>query len=178
MASSSSGCQAGGRERLGGRAHDAVDLDLAESDEGQREVGERREVAGRPDAPLLRHDRMDAVRQQRQDGVDDRRPTTAVAQGQGVRPQEQHRADDLARERRADAGRVAHQQVLLELTGLGWVDVRRGEVAEPGRHAVDDGAFRDKRLDDVAGFLHPLACVDVERDRRRRGGRRPRHRRR
>ena len=75
----------------------------------------------------------------------------------------EHRPDDLARERRPDAGRVAHQQVLLEPAGLGGRDRGRREVAEPGRHAVDDGALGDQRLDDVARLLHPLAGVDVER---------------
>ena len=65
-----------------------------------------------------------------------------------------------------DAGRVAHQQVLLELAGLRAVDERGREIAEAGRHAVDHGVLRDQALDDVARLLHPLARVDVERGRR------------
>ena len=42
-------------------------------------------------------------------------------------------------------------------------DGRRGQVAEPGRDAVDDLAAGDEPLDDVARLLHPLAGVDVER---------------
>ena len=44
----------------------------------------------------------------------------------------------------ADARGVAHQQVLLELAGLVAVDEGRREVAEAGRHAVDDGALGDE----------------------------------
>ena len=44
-------------ERDSAGQHLAVQLHLAAPDERQREVGERREVAGRADAALLRHDR-------------------------------------------------------------------------------------------------------------------------
>ena len=33
------------------------------------------------------------------------------------------------------------------------------EFAEPGRHAVDDGALVDQRRDDGTGLRHPLAGV-------------------
>ena len=124
---------------------------------------ERGEIAGGPDAALLRDDRMDAVGQEGQDRVDDRGAAAAVAQGQGVRPQEQHRPHDLARERRPDACGMAHQQVLLELAGLIRLDEGRREVAEPGRHAVDDRVLGHEALDDVAGLLHPLSRMHVER---------------
>ena len=75
-------------------------------------------------------------------------------------------------------GRVAHQEVLLEPAGLGGRDRGRRQVAEPGRHAVHDGALGDERLDDVARLLHPLAGVDVERGVGAVRGRRPRRRRR
>ena len=143
-----------------------TELDLAATDERQREVGERREVARRADAALLRHDRVDAPAQHLQEPIHEQRPAAAVAEGQRVGPQEQHRAHHLAREGRPDACRVAHQQVLLEPAGLGRWDRGRGKGAEARRHAVDDGPLRDERLDDVAGLLHPLASVDVERDLR------------
>ena len=48
---------------------------------------------------------------------------------------------------------------------------------EPGRHAVDDGALGDERLDDVARLLHPRPGRGRRASPRRRGGRPPRHRR-
>ena len=81
-----------------------------------------------------------------------------------VRPQQEHRADDLARERRADARPRARRAGSpgARPRPPGGMNVDR-EVAEPGRHAVDDLAARDERVDDVARLLHPLAGVDVER---------------
>ncbi len=93
-----------------------------------------------------------------------------MTEGQRVGPQQQHGPDDLARERRPDPRSVAHQEVLLELPGLGRIDERGREVAEAGRHAVDDGAVRDQRLDDVARLLHPRPRVRIEGDRRAAAG--------
>ena len=77
-------------------------------------MGERREVARRADGALLRHDRVDAALEERQQPVDDDRAAAAVAERERVRPEQQHRPDDLHGQRRADARRVAHQEVLLE----------------------------------------------------------------
>ena len=155
--------QAGLAQRQHGRHDRAADLHLAATDERQRQVGERREVAGGPDAPLLGHDRMDAQAQEVEQPVDEERPAAAVTEGERVGPEQEHRPDDLAREGRADAGGVAHQQVLLEPAGVGRRDRGRGQRPEPGRHAVDHGALGDERFDEVARLLHPLPGVHVER---------------
>ena len=47
---------------------------------------EGREVAGCAEAPLLRHDGMDATLQQCKQPVDDQRPTAAMTECQCVRP--------------------------------------------------------------------------------------------
>ena len=125
-------------------------------------MGERREVARRADAALLGHDRVDPGVEHRQQSIDEQRPAAAVAEGERVGAQEEHRPDDLARERSAHPRGVAHQQVLLQLAGLRGLDERRGEGTESGRHAVHHGALGDERLDDVARLLHPLARVRVE----------------
>ena len=152
-------------KRLHRRHGRPVELDLAAPDERQRQVRERREVAGCPDAALFRHDRVDAVRQVREEPVDDQRPAAAVAQRERVGPQQEHRADDLARKGRPDARRVAHQQPALELARALWVHERRREVPEAGRHPVHHGTLGDEGLDDVARLLHPLTRVDIEGDR-------------
>ena len=157
--------------------HDlAVDLRVAATDERQGEMGERRQVARRADAALLGHDRVDPQPQEVEQPVDDERPAAAVAEGQRVGPQQEHRPDDLAREGRADAGGVADQEVLLEPPGVGRLDEGRGQVAEAGRHAVHHGALGDERLDDVARLLHRARGRGCRARRRRRGGRPPRRR--
>ena len=113
------------------RRHDPpVDLDLAPPDERQREVGERREVARRADAPLLRHDRVDAPRQELADPVDEQRPAARVTERQRVRAQQQHRAHDLARERPPDARGVRGDEVRLEPGRVPGRDERGREVTE------------------------------------------------
>ena len=88
-----------------------------------------------------------------------------MAERQGVRAEQEHRPDDLARERLADAHRVAHQQVLLQLRRAGRFDERRGQVAEAGGDAVHDRTLGDERLDDRTGFVHARAGMDVEGSR-------------
>ena len=99
------------------------------------------------------------------DPVHQQRAAPGVAEGQGVRPQQQHRPHHLAREGRPHARRVRHQQVLLELDGVVGRDGGRREVAEACRHPVDDVSAGNQRLDDVPSLLHPVACVDVESGR-------------
>ena len=140
-----------------------VKLHVTPADEREREMRERREIAGRADAPLLRDHRMDAQPQELADPIDEQRSTTGVAQRQRVRAQQEHRPDDLARERAAHAGRMRDEQVLLQLPGIRRGDRRRREIPEPGRHAIDDLARGDQPLDDVARLLHARARMDVER---------------
>ena len=78
-----------------------------------------------------------------------------MAEGQGVGPKEEHRPDDLARERRTDTRGVAHEEVLLELAAVRGIDRRGGQVAKTGRDAVDDLAGCDEPLDDVANCPEP-----------------------
>ena len=122
--------EAGLPQRDQRRHHLPVELHLAAPDERQREVRERREVAGRADAPLLRHDRVDPERQELADPVHEQRPAPGVAERERVRAQQQHRPHDLARERAPDAGGVRGDEVLLEPGGVLGRDERRGEVAE------------------------------------------------
>ena len=56
--------QAGARQRLAARERLAAERRLALADQHQREVGERREVPGRADRSLARHDRRDAALEQ------------------------------------------------------------------------------------------------------------------
>ena len=88
----------------------AVDLDLAAPDERQREVRERREVAGRARrSPAPARPGGCPRARKLADPVDEQRPAARVPERERVRPQQQHRAHDLARERPADARGVARR---------------------------------------------------------------------
>ena len=93
-------------------------------------MGERREVARGPDAPLLGHHRMDAATEELEQTIDKQRPAAAVAERQRIGPQQEHRPDNLAREGRADPSGVTHQEVLLEPAGVRRLDEGRGQRAE------------------------------------------------
>ena len=103
------------------RRHDRpAELDLAAPDERQGEVGERRQVARRPDAPLLRHDGMDPEPR----GTSSSRSTSSGRQPLWPSASVFARSSSIARTTsrgngRPDPGGVAHQEVLLELPGLG-----------------------------------------------------------
>ena len=134
----------------------AVELDLAAADERQREVGERREVARtrrRSPAPGTTgwmpgaQERRAAGRRAAAGSRCGRGPACSPAAGASPgRP----RAGTAARRRpRGSSGGSPGAG------RCGRVDRRRGQVAEPGRDAVDHGAVGDQRLDDVARLLHP-----------------------
>jgi hypothetical protein len=107
---------------------------------------------------------VDPGGQHLEQAIDHDRPATAVAQSESVRPEQEHRPDDLDREGRADSGGVAHQQVLLESGGIGRGDEGGRQVAEPRGHAIDHLARCDQALDHVAGFLDAPTGVAVELD--------------
>ena len=76
-----------------------------------------------------------------------------------VGPEEEHRANDIAREGGAHPDRVAGEEVRLEAAGIGRRDERGGQVAEPGGDPVDDVAGCDEAIDDLACLLHAGAGV-------------------
>ena len=149
-------------QREQGRHDVAAQLHLAAPDQGQREVGERREVARRADTSLGGHDRVDPELEEPQQPVNDHGPAARVTERQRVRPQEEHRPHDVARQRGTHPHGVAHEEVLLEPPRVGRRDVRRRQVAEPGRDPVHDLARGHEPLDDGAGLLHPGPGIPVE----------------
>jgi hypothetical protein len=122
----------------------AVHLDLSAADEGQRQMGERRQVAGRPDRALRRHDRVDPEAHEVEEPLRHDGACAGVAEGEGVGAEDQHRPDHVSREWLADPRGMAHQQVLLEPLGVRPVDdpVRQG--ARSRGHAVDHRALVDE----------------------------------
>ncbi len=107
---------AGPRQRLGcshrlpGRTHD-----LALSDHRQGAVRERGEVAAGPERTVLVDDRIEARLQHRQDRLGQHRADPGATQRQRAGAEEEHRADDLALDRRTHAGGVRANQRSLQL---------------------------------------------------------------
>ena len=101
--------------------------------------------------------------EEREQPVDDERPAAAVAERERVRPEQEHRPDDLARaaaRRRPPRGSSGGSPGAAPRPPGGIEPGRQG--AEPGRDAVDDLARGDEPLDDVARLLHPAAGRVVE----------------
>ena len=127
---------------------------------------------GRPDAPLRRDDRVDPRLQERQEPVDHAPAGSRSGRARACSPAAAASPEPRPGQRRADAHRVAHEEVLLELARVGRRDVGRGQVTEARRDPVDDLARRDQALDDGAGLVHAGPGVDVQA----RHGAAPRHR--
>ena len=105
--------------------------------EHERQVRQRREVAARPDRSAARHDRMDARVERVDQPVERRAPDAGVALREHVRPQRHHRPHRARRQRLADAGRVAAQQVPLQRPQRVPRNLHLGQRAEAGVDAVD-----------------------------------------
>ena len=141
--------------------------DPAAADQRQRETGERREVARRPERALLGH-RGDHVAVQHLDHPLDQLDAHArVPEREHVRAQQQHRA------RLRAATRSGPTAVACDVTmpccnaeASARVDPRVGERAEAGRDAVHRGAGGDGALDHGARSPDAVARAVAERDRR------------
>ena len=135
----------GALERLAAVEQLALEPRLALADERQREVRERREVAGRADRAARRHVRQHAAVQaleQQLDGLDAR---AGVALRERVRAQQHRRAHDLVGIRLAHAAGMRPQQAQLQLLGQLLRDRLRDEPAEAGVDAVRVLAARRAR---------------------------------
>ena len=97
---------------------------------------------------------MNAQAQEIEQAFDEQRATAAVAVGQCVGTQQQHRANHLARQWRTYANGVAYQQVALQEPRIGRRDPLAGKIAEAGRDAVDDLVRGDDLLDHCPAGRH------------------------
>jgi hypothetical protein len=83
---------------------------------------------------------------------------------EAVRTEKDQRADRLLRERIADAGGVAPDEVELQLPELLARDHDVGELSEARRHAVNDAPFGDGTVDHGARRLDALHRLRRQRD--------------
>ena len=150
---------------------------LAFADQGEGDVGERGEIAARPERTVLRNGRRDPRVEQFDDALDDDRTHAGVPQRQRARPQQHHRPDDLVLDRRTHPGGMGAKQRALQLLAPLRRDHRRGERPEPGRDAVD-GLARRGVARQRSGGSPPAPSAPRHRSRRwpRGGPRRPQRR--
>ena len=92
--------------------------DLALPDQAERQVRERREVSGGSDRPLLGNDGKDVGREQRQERLDRRQADSGMSFCKRVRAEGDHRPDGFRRQRLPDAGRMAPDEIALQLGEL------------------------------------------------------------
>ena len=90
--SRTTGARPAAREGLGAGQAAALDDALALADEGEREVGEGRQVAARPDRALRGHDGVDAAVEQRDQQLEGLEADAGEALGQDVGAQQHERA--------------------------------------------------------------------------------------
>ena len=120
-------------------------------------MGERRQVAGRPQRPVLGDVRTDAGVQKRDHGLDQLRPNARETGGQRPGPEQHHSAHDLAVDGRPHPGAVAEDDGPLQHRPVIDGDGRIGEGTEPRGHSIYGGVGVVKALDDRERWLHSLA---------------------
>ena len=159
------GLQARALQRIGATHPLVLEHRVALADQHEGGMGERCQVAGRSHAPVHRDDRMHAAIQKIEEQVDRLGPDARSPGCEGVRAQEQDRAGDVPRERVADAGRMAAQEVELQPGEIASFDPHLREIAEPGVHAVDRLVTVGELGDDLRGGADPLLGAAIEGDR-------------
>ncbi len=114
----------------------------------QREgdVAQRRQIAARPDASLLRHPRDDAGVEERDERIDQVRPDAARRAEQHVGPKQHESPHHGNGQRRSDACRVAPDQIGLKLIELVGRHPDVGELPEARVDPVDGLPRRDRGL--------------------------------
>ena len=98
---------------------------------------ERREVAARADRAAARHERVHAAVEQLDEALERGAANAGEALGEHVRAQRHRRAHRAHRQRLADAGRMAAQQIELQRAERAARNRRLRQRAEAGVDAVD-----------------------------------------
>ncbi len=138
---------------------------LALADQDERELRHRGEVAAGADRSLLAHHGRDAAIEQLAHRLDEDRPDAGVPLAQDRDPRQNRGARIGDRERIAVSGRVAVDDVALELLRLLRSEDRLGQLADPGRDAVHHRALADLPLDELAAVRDALEGGGRQLDR-------------
>ena len=138
-------------------ARAASSRQLAFTDQRQREMGQRRQIAARAHAALLGDLGVQLGVEHAYQEIHDVRPAAGMAFGKHVGTQDHHRAHFPHRKWRPDASRVASHQIDLELCEPVVGDRDVGQLAEPGGHSVHDVPTLDNGVHDGPRALHARA---------------------
>jgi len=157
-------------EGLGSRALAAGVDHRALSDEHQRAVGERRQVARAAEAAVLVHHRYQPGVQQGGVGLDGGGTDAAVAAGEGGEAQQHHRAHHFILDAGAVACRVRADQALLQPGAVAGGNVAGGQRPEAGGHPVHAVAARGEDVDVGAGCCNGRLGLRRQRDAGARAG--------
>jgi hypothetical protein len=125
-----------------------------------------RASAAGADRAAARHDRVNARVQRVDQAVECRAPDAGVALREDVGAQRHHRAHGARRQRLADAGRMAAQQVALQRAEGAARNLDLRQRAEAGVDAVGRRVAGGRPLDHRPGGVDRRAGARVERDRR------------
>ena len=132
------GCEAGrARARRAAGVRCVSVPHLAFADQHERDVRERRQIAARADRSAAGHVRVHAAVERRDERLERLDANAGESLRQHIRAQRHRRAHGAHRQRLVDAGRVAAQQVDLQLRQIVAIDPRFGKRAEAGVDAVD-----------------------------------------
>ena len=135
----------------------AFRADVALADERERQVRERREIAAGADRAAAGYARMNLAIEQGEQCLERLEADAGEAFREHVGPQRHRRAHRPHRQRLADTGCMAAQQVQLQCRQIGLVDARLGEVAEAGVDAVNGRIARGLGIHHRARRPHPCA---------------------
>jgi len=151
---------------LGFQRNRLRDLHVAFTDHGQREMRQRRQIAGRTHTALRRHARMYAAIEHVDQQLGDHRSHAAGPAQQHVRPEQHHGAHRVRRQRVANARRVTADEIELQPARLLGRDTHVRELSESRVDAVHRLAALDRRFHRAARLLHGSERLWRNRHRR------------
>ena len=125
------------RKDLAGRSHLALILDLAQSQQRQTQMGQRRQITRCPQRPLLIDHRQNVAVEELDEPFDRGQLHARITVGQRLDFEEQNQADDLRGDAFARSAGVRHDQIALQLRQIVASDRNVAQRAETGRDAVD-----------------------------------------
>src|SRR5690606_1890793 len=115
-------------------------------DQNGRQMGERRQIAGRTNRSLGRDAGIYLMTQQRHQQAYDVAPHSGMPARQPDDLERKNEAHHLLAELRADAGTVGTDQVALQRRQIGWRNTRAGQLTEAGIDTIDRPAVSNRTL--------------------------------
>ncbi len=111
-------------------------LHFADAEEGERHMGERRQVAGGANGAFRRDARIEALVIELEQPLDEERPHAGIASGEALDLERERQAHSLVCEHGAGARRVRQHDVPLQRFELAVGDAGLRQAPEPSVDAV------------------------------------------